>query len=177
MKRIAVVGCGGAGKSTLARRLGSILGIEVIHLDVHFWRPGWVETPAKEWAACQRALLQRESWIADGNFGATLDLRFAPADTIIFLDSPRWTCLWRVLRRRMLHAGRSRPDMAAGCRERVDLEFLRWIWEFPRRSRPRLVAALDRYREGRQVEVLRSGREVARFLGSLAESAVRRGTV
>jgi len=177
MKRIAIVGCGGAGKSTLARRLGSLLGIEVIHLDSHFWRPGWIETPAEEWAICQRDLLERETWIADGNYGGSFELRFAPADTILFLDLPRRVCLWRVLRRWLVYAGRSRPDVPPGCREKIDLEFLRWIWQFPRRSRPHLVAVLERHREGRQVEVLRSGREVARFLDSLAEPATRHGAV
>lgn len=177
MKRIAIVGCGGAGKSTLARRLGSLLGIDVIHLDSHFWRPGWIETPAEEWAIRQRGLLERESWIADGNYGGTLELRFVPADTILFLDLPRRICLWRVLRRRLAYAGESRPDVPAGCREQIDLEFLRWIWRFPRHSRPHLVAALERHREGRRVEVLRSGREVARFLDSLADPAARHGAV
>ncbi len=48
MKRLAIVGCAGAGKSTLARLLGQILGLPVFHLDALFWRPGWVETPLDE---------------------------------------------------------------------------------------------------------------------------------
>jgi len=48
MKRVLVIGSGGSGKATLARRLGERLGLEVIHLDVMFWRPRWVETPRHE---------------------------------------------------------------------------------------------------------------------------------
>jgi len=66
MRRIALVGPGGAGKSTLARRLGARLGLPVVHLDAEHWHPGWVETPAEEWAEKVRALASGERWIIDG---------------------------------------------------------------------------------------------------------------
>ncbi len=71
VKRVAVVGSGGAGKSTLARELGQRTGIPVIHLDEHFWKPGWVATAAEEWRAVQNDLLAADCWIVDGNYGGT----------------------------------------------------------------------------------------------------------
>ena len=170
MRRIAIIGCAGAGKSTLARRIGDLLGIEVIHLDRHFWKPGWIETPREEWIEVQRKLLGGDAWVADGNYGATMDLRLEAADTILFLDPPRRTCLLRVLRRRVRFHGRSRPDIAPGCPEQIDLAFLRWIWAFPKRSRPAILERLERFGPGRRVEVLRNAREIERFLGALAEA-------
>ncbi|MHC4225272.1 MAG: P-loop NTPase family protein, partial [Planctomycetota bacterium] len=126
MRRIAILGCAGAGKSTLALQIGESLGIEVIHLDRHFWKPGWVETPREEWAELQTELLAGESWVADGNYGATLEIRLARADTILFMDMPRRLCLWRILKRRIRYRGRARPDVAPGCPENVDWEFFRW---------------------------------------------------
>ena len=42
MKKIMIIGCGGAGKSPLARELGEILPLDVYHLDAPFWKPNWV---------------------------------------------------------------------------------------------------------------------------------------
>jgi len=68
MQRIAVVGSGGAGKSTFATELGRRLGLPVIHLDEHYWQPGWVATPAEQWQDRQRGLVAYDCWIVDGNY-------------------------------------------------------------------------------------------------------------
>jgi adenylate kinase family enzyme len=119
VKKILIIGSGGAGKSTLACELGTILGLEVIHLDAWYWNPGWVETPKAEWQNIIQDLTLRESWIMDGNYGGTLDVRLSVADTVIFLDFPRLLCLSRVIKRRFIYAGQSRPDMASDCPERL----------------------------------------------------------
>ena len=77
----------------LARQIGAIAGLPVIHLDHHYWSPGWVPTPDDEWVVRQRELLAGERWVVDGNYGGTLELRAELADTIVFLDLPRRVCL------------------------------------------------------------------------------------
>ncbi len=67
MGKVLVIGSGGAGKSTFARRLGKLLDIEVIHLDALYWNPGWVETPKAAWAETVAELVKRDSWIMDGS--------------------------------------------------------------------------------------------------------------
>jgi adenylate kinase family enzyme len=164
MRRVLVVGSGGAGKSTFATRLGESTGLPVIHLDVAFWRPGWVEAPSDEWRRTVEKLVSGDAWILDGNFGGTLDLRLDACDTVIFLDRSRWLCLWRVALRLLRFHGRTRPDMAPGCAESVDWEFLRWVWDFPRESRPRIEEALATLPAGKRAAVLRSDRDVEAFL-------------
>ncbi len=168
MRRIVIIGSGGSGKSTLAREMGARLGLPVLHLDRLFWRAGWVETLKDEWGPALWAHLDRPAWVMDGNFGGTLDMRLAAADTVVFLDLSRWLCIARVLRRRLRYRRRARPDMAEGCPEKLDIDFLAWIWNYPGRSRPRVLARLASVAPGTQVVVLHSRAEVARFVDGLA---------
>ncbi len=147
MKKIIVIGSGGAGKSTFSRRLGEKLGIPVIHLDQLYWRPNWEKTPKAEWEATVAELLKGESWIMDGNFGGTREMRMHAADTIIFLDIPRRVCLYRAIKRAIKYRGRNRPDMAEGCNEKFDLEFLLWVWNYKNRSRKNLMEELRSFQE------------------------------
>ena len=164
MRKVLVIGSGGSGKSTFAERLGGRTGLPVIHLDSLFWRAGWCETPRDVWAARVDELLKRDEWIMDGNYGGTLERRLAACDTVVLLDLPRVLCLWRIIRRSVRYRGRSRPDMAEGCNERLTWEFVRWVWTYPRERRPGVLKKLGELREGQKVYVLRSRREVRRFL-------------
>lgn len=163
MKKVIVIGSGGAGKSTFSRRLGEKLGLPVIHLDQLYWRPNWVEPPKEEWAETVRGILRNESWIIDGNYGGTRDMRLQACDTVIFLDLPRYVCLYRVLKRAIQYRGKTRPDMAAGCNERIDLEFSWWVWNYPNSTGRKLLAELFEYTE-KNIVVLRSTREIETFL-------------
>jgi adenylate kinase family enzyme len=168
VRRVLVIGSGGAGKSALARRLGERLGLPVLHLDALYWRAGWVPTPGDEWARRVGELVRRDAWVMDGNYGGTLDARLAACDTVVFLDLPRRVCLWRVVRRALRHRGRTRPDMAPGCPERLTPAFLRWVWEYPRRRRPEVLRRLAALRPDQRAVVLRSAAAVERFVADLA---------
>ena len=168
MKKILIIGSGGAGKSTFARRLGERLRLEVIHLDAHHWKPGWVGTPNDEWREVVEGLLRRDAWVMDGNYSGTLDARMAACDTVIFLDLPRAVCLWRVLKRLVMYRKGRRPDMAEGCDERFDPEFIRWVWGYRRRSRPKVVRLLEENEARKKIVWLRTPAEVEEFLARAA---------
>ncbi len=163
MKRIVIIGSGGSGKSVLARELGDILGIPVVHLDAVYWRPGWMEPPKEEWHNKVAELTRGDCWIIDGNYGGTMEVRFQAADTIVFLDLPRILCLWRVIKRRFQYLGRQRPDMAPGCPEKVDWMFLKWIWRYPTIQRLEVVELLNRYTHDRRMFRLRTAKDVIAF--------------
>jgi adenylate kinase family enzyme len=164
MKKVLVIGPGGAGKSTLSNRLGELLSIDVLHLDKHYWHPGWVETPKPEWRKAVEGLVKHDEWIMDGNYSGTFDIRFEACDTVIFLDMPRGVCLWRVLKRGIKYRDRSRPDMADGCPERLNWKFLVWIWNYPNGTRRKVVKMLESAPGDKSVIWLRSRREVEEFL-------------
>src|SRR5687767_5604500 len=143
LKRVLIIGSGGSGKTTVARELAARTGLPLVHLDQLFWHPGWVPTPDDEWDALIQRLIAQEQWIMDGNYGRTLSVRLAAADTIIFLDLPRLVCTWRIIVRRFRHFGRSRPDVAPGCPERLTWEFVNWVWTYPARRRPDVLRRLQ----------------------------------
>jgi adenylate kinase family enzyme len=105
----------------------------------------------------------------DGNYGATLELRLAPADTVFFFDFPTWLSLAGVLQRWTRHHGNA--VQAEGCPEHVSWEFLRYVWRFRRHDRPRVLAQLSAHAADAHVVVVRSRRAAARALGAAARNA------
>jgi adenylate kinase family enzyme len=171
MRKILVVGSGGAGKSTFARRLGQILDIEVVHLDALYWKAGWVETPKAEWAEMVEELVRRDAWIMDGNYSGTFDIRLKACDTLVFLDMSRLVCFWRVLKRRVVYHHRTRPDMAAKCEEKIDLEFILWVWNYPKTHRPKVLELMREHEGGKKMFRLRTPAEAERFLAAVKRDA------
>ena len=166
MERILIIGCGGAGKSTLARQLGEKLGLPVVHLDKLWWKPGWVESSAEEFDEKLAIELEKPQWIMDGNFNRTLPERIARCDTIIYLDFSRTACLYGIFKRLLTNIGKTRPDMGAGCKEKVDWDFVKWVWNFNKHKREKYYRLLNEA-EGVETIVLKNRRMVKRFLQSL----------
>ena len=166
MERIMIIGCGGSGKSTLARQLGEKLRLPVVHLDQLFWRPGWVSISKDEFDRLHEAALAEEKWIMDGNFDRTIPKRLQRCDTVIYLDFSRFACLMGVLKRVLTTYGKVRPDMGEGCPERIDLDFLKWVWNFNKNKRERNYRLLKEA-EGVRVIILKNRRMVKKFLSEL----------
>ena len=159
MKRIMVIGCGGAGKSTLSRKLGKITGLPVVHLDQIWWSPGnWQHITREEFDLRLEAEVEKDTWILDGNFNRTLETRLERCDTVVYLDYPRLVCLKNWLSRVIRNWGTAREDMAPGCAEWFDPEMAQWIWNFNKNNRNRYYDLLSRC-ENVKVIILRSRKE------------------
>lgn len=163
MKKIAIIGSSGAGKSTLADRLGSILDIQVFHLDRFFWLPGWEEKPRAVRMKILEKLVRKEQWIIEGTYLSSSEPRLNAADTIIFLDIPPLLCLQRVKRRHDEYRGRSRPDLPDGCADNFNFKCVLKVFAFPLRGRRTLMKKLPNY-ASKKVIWLHSEEEVNRFL-------------
>jgi adenylate kinase family enzyme len=166
MKRVLVIGSSGAGKSTFSRRLGEKTGLEVIHLDVLFWKPNWTESPRDEWLKTIENALEGDSWIMDGNFSNTMEMRLKACDTVVYLDFPRTTCVYRILKRVVVYRKSRRPDMAEGCGEKFDWEFTKWVWNFPTRTKPKVEALLKQCENEKTIIRLKSKQEVEDFFAN-----------
>jgi adenylate kinase family enzyme len=165
VKRVAVVGCGGAGKSTFAKQLHEVTGLPLYHLDQLHWRPGWVAPPEDEWRSMQLEVAARKEWIIDGNYGKEFEIRFARADTVIVLALPRRVCIRRVLWRMVTNW--HTDVQAPGCPEHIDFEFLHWLWRFPYDARPRLDEALARHEGQFDLVELKTSRQVRNYFGAI----------
>ena len=163
MERIIIIGCGGSGKSTLARQLGDLTGLPVVHLDKLFWHPGWVESTKDEIDEKIMSAMAKPRWIIDGNYNRTLPKRLEHCDTVIYLDFSRFACLMGVAKRVLTTYGTVRPDMAEGCPERFDLEFLQWVWNFNKNHREKYYRLLNET-EGIEKIVLKNRWAVKQFL-------------
>ncbi|KAA0948474.1 adenylate kinase [Sporosarcina sp. ANT_H38] len=163
-KKVLIIGCSGAGKSTLSRKLAMRWGLPLHHLDVLYWNEGWMPTPKQEFRKLLKDVITQPEWIVDGNFDSSLEMRAHYADLIIFLDFPNWLCLSRVTKRFWSYRGQTRPDMAQGCPEKIDMKFVRWIWRYPKDARPGVLEILQKAKA--DVVLLKTSVEVERWLDS-----------
>ena len=169
MKRIMIIGQPGSGKSTLAQVLGKRTGLPVIHIDKIHWKPGWVERTAAEKTRLCREAEQKEHWIFEGGHSATWQSRVARADILVWLDRPVGLRLLRVLQRAVTGLGRTRPDMADDCPEKLSSlpEFIHYIWT-TRNSHHAKIAGLTAAVPSKcRVVHIRSEEDVSLFVASL----------
>lgn len=156
MKRVLVLGRGGAGKSFFARRLGAIADLKVVELDKHFWQADLSPIESEERAAIQQELIQSDAWVIDGDLGPNdlaLEARVRAADTVILLDFPLWVCVWR-----------------AGRRSREQLDFWRWVLAYRRKHLPRILDVVTDDEAEVDLRILRGPRAARAFLATCARS-------
>ena len=147
---MVILGRGGAGKSALSRQLSEATGIPAVELDALFWQPGPVPMDPGQWAEGQHDLVQRASWILDGDLGPydeALDVRLRAADTVVVLDFAFLRCAWRTLRR-----------------GREQAEYWSWVWSYRRRSLPVIMRAVSACAPGARLYVLRDPAMARLFL-------------
>lgn len=170
-QRILIIGISGGGKSWLAARLAETLSLPLIHLDRHYWLPGWKQPSREAWREKAATLAAGENWVMDGNYAGTFDIRMPRATRIVWLDRRPLGSILRVAGRVLRHWGKARPDMGPDCPERLDLEFFRYIWNFNLIVKPEIEAALRRFAPSTPLHVVRRKREARTVIAGLGARA------
>ena len=146
MKRVLVIGCPGAGKTTFAKQLADKTGLPLIHLDYYYHdksKDYYSQINKPAWFAKVRELTNKPAWIIDGNYSSTFPERFEAADTIFYFDVPLGTRLHGVLIRRWRYRNKKRSDMPADWQETISWEFMKFVWRFEK-YRPRIENVLNK---------------------------------
>ncbi len=169
MKRVAVVGSPGVGKTVFSRRLAELTGLPLVHLDFYFHdRNHDYEHDREAWIKRVEKLTAVDKWIIDGNYKSTFPLRFARADTIIFLDYPRWRAMKGIYVRRWRYHNKLRADMPEGWEEKIPRDFLMFVWDFNRKYRLHITDSLtDDHRK--KLIVFRRPADAAHYLKELEQ--------
>ena len=159
--RILVLGCPGSGKSTFARKLQEKTGLSLVHLDNVWWRPDGTHISRDEFDWALAGLLAGETWIMDGDYSRTYEVRLRAADTVIFLDYPENLCMAGVVAR----VGQDRPDMP-WTESTLDPELVAMVQNYRRDNRPAILALLQKYPEKRAL-IFTSREEADRWLAQI----------
>ncbi|MDZ3952320.1 topology modulation protein [Bacillus thuringiensis] len=173
MKRIMIIGISaGVGKSTFAQKLGKALNINVYHLDSLFWKSNWVEASFEEFSKAHQEIVKQTQWIIEGNYNNTIEIRAKSADTIIYLELPLHVCLYRVIKRWLMNIGKTRPDMGVNCKEKIDWNFIKFIYTtyYPRkRKMGERLKALQVLGSKKNIIILKSKQEINSYLEQIIQ--------
>jgi adenylate kinase family enzyme len=161
----------GVGKSTFAMRLGKALGVKVFHLDAFFWKAGWVQASLEEFAGAQQEMIENHaSWIVEGNYSSTFEIRAEKADTIIYLELPLGVCLYRVLKRWLTNLGKKRQDLGGECTEKMDWDFFKFIVTTYSGRKKNMDKRLAAYANGRRIVKLKNQQEINYFIEEIEKT-------
>jgi adenylate kinase family enzyme len=167
VKRISIIGCGGSGKSTLSHILSEKKGLPIYHLDTISYKANWAEADPDTFNAAHKQWIMKDAWIIDGAMIDTLDERLKRSDTVIFLDMPRWLCVFRIFKRLISEYGKTRDDMAEGCKESFDWPFLMYVLKFRKNIRPQIMEILENNKNNCKVTVIKTKSELDNWIKTL----------
>lgn len=170
---IMIVGSSGSGKSTLATRIGEITGLRVVHIDRIYWKPNWEMRTQDEITKLVAKETSTDGWVFEGNNSATHELRAQKANIIIYLNIPRYVCLYRVIKRSILGqisqrlTGHKRQCLADGCEEKITLNLIKWVWEFPEKNKEKLKRLFETAPKHTITITINNNEQIENFLTEL----------
>ncbi len=162
MKKIVIIGCPGSGKSYFSKKLKEKLNIPLYHLDMIWNKEDKTTLTREEFVVKLQKIFNTESWIMDGNYQRTLDLRISNSDTVILLDYPLDVCLNGATSR----VGIKRDDMP-WKEDKLDENFKQYIIKFSENNLPEIYTILEKYKDSKEIIIFKSRKEADNYLNNL----------
>jgi len=175
IKRIAVVGNAGSGKSTVGRKLHQLLHLPLYHLEQYFWKAGWVHPDRDAYKIIHHELCDRNEWMIEGINVSLWDHRMSQAQAIVILKIPCLLCMWRIIKRTILYYAAETPASPPGCHERISPEFfkfLKWMWDFEAKYNAKGTELIEQYGATKQIYVLHLQKEIDAFIRNVSDETV-----
>ncbi|MEU7449182.1 topology modulation protein [Streptomyces diastaticus] len=165
MNKVAVIGCGGSGKSHVARELGRILDAPVAHLDDAFYDDEWNALPMDKFTDVQRVLVAQPRWVIDGNYNSTLHVRIEACDTVVLMNVSTMAALYGIFSRQLRHGAGHKGD---GVHNRIRWGVIKYVLAYRRTMRPRVKSKIEEFGSGADVVLLANRRQTRRWLRKVA---------
>lgn len=162
MKKVIIIGCPGAGKSTFARKLSEVTGLPLFYLDMIWHKPDETNISREEFDRKLNELLKKDRWIIDGNYIRTVEMRLKECDTVFLLDYPLELCLSGARSR----IGKKRPDLP-WLEKEFDEEFRQFIMDFPGNELPKIYEILKRYENEKNIYIFKNREDASKYLQSM----------
>ena len=160
-KRIIILGCCGSGKSVFAKKLNEKTGLPLYHLDNIYWNDDRTHISRYEFDNKLEELIKKDSWIIDGNYSRTYEIRINACDTVIFLDYSEEVCMNGISER----VGKERSDIP-WTEDSLNPELVKWVKDFHTQDRPRLCSLIEKYSD-KQVFIFNTRDQADKWLANL----------
>ena len=154
VKRIAIFGRPGSGKSVFAESLCKALDVPLYNLDCYYFGANWAVRNKAQFLSWQQGVVDQDRWILDGNNVDSLEMRYARADVAIYFNRSRLLCYWRVIKRRLSSRERA-SDRPANCPEEIAWKLLTYMWRYGRMMSGRIHYLQEKYPHVQLYEITR----------------------
>ena len=162
MKKIIVIGCPGSGKTTFAEKLHKKTEIPLYYLDAIWHKSDRTHISREDFDSRIQKIFAEESWIIDGNYSRTIEMRLEECDTVFLFDLPTEICLQGATER----IGKKRYDMPWISHE-LDDDFKSQIERFSTENLPQINKLIDKYRQNKKIVIFKSRDEADNYLESI----------
>ena len=165
IKRIAILGISGAGKTSFAKQLAHKINLPLYHMDSLYWQENWTLVPQEEWQKQEQQIIEKEKWIIEGYIDPQTTNRLVRADKVIFLDYSGTYCATNILKRSLKYSNVKRPELPENCFDTFNFKFFFTVLR--RKERKEICEILANLNVSEKLLIFKTPKQTEKWLKSL----------